>query len=62
MEYLAGHCLIAESGAREVDNLLLQQVLPLLSDNLLSGDMVNRSNIYLDVQDNKVCFNSISSD
>lgn len=62
VEYLAGHCLIAESGAREVDNLLLQQVLPLLSDSLLSGDMVNRSNIYLDVQDNKICFNSISSD
>ncbi|HGJ5890952.1 MAG TPA: hypothetical protein ACHBZA_06295 [Arsenophonus apicola] len=62
VEYLADQCLIAESGAREIDNLLLQQVLPLLSDSLLSGDMLNKSQIYLDVHNNRVCFKAISSD
>ncbi|HGJ5921992.1 type VI secretion system ATPase TssH [Arsenophonus apicola] len=62
VEYLADQCLIAESGAREIDNLLLQLVLPLLSDSLLSGDMLNKSQIYLDVHNNRVCFKAISSD
>ncbi|OCQ51988.1 Chaperone protein ClpB [Photorhabdus australis subsp. thailandensis] len=54
VNFIAEECRIAESGAREIDNLLMQFVLPLLSDQLLLGDTPVNEDVWLDVMDNKV--------
>ncbi|WP_434524860.1 type VI secretion system ATPase TssH [Photorhabdus asymbiotica] len=54
VDFIAEECRIAESGAREIDNLLMQFVLPLLSDQLLLGDTPVNEDVWLDVMDNKV--------
>ncbi|WP_447873191.1 type VI secretion system ATPase TssH [Serratia fonticola] len=54
--YLAGACQATESGAREIDNLLMQQVLPLLSNSILCGEIVEVADTFLDIQEGEVCF------
>lgn len=58
VDHLVGACQATESGAREIDNLLMQQVLPLLSDRLLSGDTSKMDDIWLNVHDGDVCLDS----
>lgn len=58
VDHLVGACQATESGAREIDNLLMQQVLPLLSDRLLSGDTSEMDDIWLNVRDGEVCLDS----
>ncbi|KOY63838.1 ATPase [Photorhabdus heterorhabditis] len=54
VDFIAEGCRIAESGAREIDNLLMQFVLPLLSDQLLLGDTPVNEDVWLDVMDDQV--------
>ncbi|EAQ1150812.1 type VI secretion system ATPase TssH [Salmonella enterica] len=54
--HLAGLCQATESGAREIDNLLMQQVLPLLSNSILCGEIAEVADTFLDIQEGEVCF------
>ncbi|MGV7961185.1 type VI secretion system ATPase TssH [Photorhabdus tasmaniensis] len=54
VDFIAEGCRIAESGAREIDNLLTQFVLPLLSDQLLLGDAPVNEDVRLDVIEGQI--------
>ncbi|MCA6220931.1 type VI secretion system ATPase TssH [Photorhabdus antumapuensis] len=58
VDFIAKECQIAESGAREIDNLLTQFVLPLLSDQLLLGDVPVNQDAWMDVIDGQVQLHS----
>ncbi|WP_323836372.1 type VI secretion system ATPase TssH [Photorhabdus africana] len=49
VDFIAKGCQIAESGAREIDNLLTQFVLPLLSDQWLLGGVPINQDVWMDV-------------
>ncbi|TDB51258.1 type VI secretion system ATPase TssH [Photorhabdus khanii] len=54
VDFIAEGCQIAESGAREIDNLLTRFVLPLLSDQLLLGDAPVNEDVWLDVIEGQI--------
>ncbi|WP_289992565.1 type VI secretion system ATPase TssH [Photorhabdus laumondii] len=54
VDFIAKGCQIAESGAREIDNLLTQFVLPLLSDQLLLGGVPVNQDVWMDVIDGQI--------
>ncbi|OCA52983.1 type VI secretion system ATPase TssH [Photorhabdus namnaonensis] len=54
VDFIAEGCRIAESGAREIDNLLTQFVLPLLSDQLLLGDAPVNEDVWMDVTEGQI--------
>ncbi|PQQ40298.1 type VI secretion system ATPase TssH [Photorhabdus luminescens] len=54
VDFIAEGCRIAESGAREIDNLLTQFVLPLLSDQLLLGDTPVNEDVWMDVAEGQI--------
>lgn len=54
VSFIAEGCLIAESGAREIDNLLTHHVLPLLSDWLLSGEFSDSGDLCLVIENGEV--------
>lgn len=60
VSFIAQRCLVAESGAREIDNLLSHSVLPLLSDKLLLGEVANSGDLSLVVEKGEVRVNGVS--
>ena len=60
VSFIAQRCLVAESGAREIDNLLSHSVLPLLSDKLLLGEVANSGDLSLVVEKGEVRVNDVS--
>jgi len=54
VSWVAGHCHVNQSGARDIDQVLNQYMLPLLADQLLQVDKVIQGDLKLGVSKNKL--------
>jgi type VI secretion system protein VasG len=52
--WVAGLCLESQSGARDIDKVLNQHILPLLADTLLHEEKVLKSSLKIGVSKNKL--------
>lgn len=56
VKFFAGHCRVEQSGAREIDSVLNRELLPLLTERLLSAENQKTMVLLLNVSKNKLIF------